>query len=85
MNEEKLPSAYTFDLAMFEAYMCLVSVFHTSGAIQVDDLIRKIGDTIDSRRLYKTEEGGDQIFLSQIYNSLESLRRGLPPDTGQPE
>ena len=64
-------------MALFNAYLSLVKVLHLRGALDVGDLIKEIGDSIDYRRSSKFETAEDHALLEQIYNALLQLEPGL--------
>ena len=57
-------------LAILSVFFDLVRVLHKSGAIDIDDLVAEIGDSIDFRR---KEHYPDNLFHVQIYDHLLAL------------
>ena len=60
-------------MALFNAYISLVKVLHLQGAIDMGDLIKEIGDSMDYRRRAKVETAEDHALLEQIYDTLLQL------------
>ena len=73
------------EIALFNAYISLVKVLHKSKAIDIQDLIIEIGDSIDSRRKAKTEKPADHAILNEIYESLLSLQPHIETLHAPPE
>lgn len=62
---------YHLPLALDDAYIALVKVLHLNGSLNVQDLTKEIGDTIDFRRAQKDYDGNKSLpFLVALHDKL---------------
>jgi hypothetical protein len=76
-----MPEPQSFELALDDAYIALVKVLHINGSLDVRDLTKEIGDTIDFRRRLKGYEGDRQldylVLLHQRLLRFEPMLAGI--------